>query len=217
MNKFGPTYKAVEFLGKMIPKKPENQLYHSTVDFLKELDALQQSNMSITISIHANDGIWCYYKGVELFFIKPTQKHILFHIFTKNTLSDTIDNNIELFQNAWPAEYAHRVFKIESPELDWLKNYLKMECPQSDHIEGENIKHPRHIPGEIRQAVLENFIANGRYCNGVHGKIKKHKLKKGDIIEFDHILPHSEGGANSNYNVQILCMNCNRVKAATAK
>ena len=33
-------------------------------------------------------------------------------------------------------------------------------------------------------------------------------------IEFDHIIPHSKGGANTYRNIQLLCEPCNRTKSA---
>jgi len=34
-------------------------------------------------------------------------------------------------------------------------------------------------------------------------------------LEYDHIIPHSMGGGNSERNIQLLCQGCNRNKGAT--
>ncbi len=218
MNKYGSLYKTAEFLGKIIPKKEINSLIHSSIQFLKHLDSYQINNPFITLSVHVGDGIWFYYKGQPLFFIKPTQKHILFHIFENNMLSESILKQKGLFQNEWETDYSYKVWKIGESELNWLMRHIPEMCPMpiEGYSEGKD-GHARYIPGDVRQAVLEDFISNGRYCNGVKGRTKKHKTNKGDMIEFDHILPYSEGGPNSYYNVQILCKKCNRIKRATAK
>lgn len=218
MKRYGSLYKAVEFAGKIIKKNQENILLIETIEFLKYLDNLQENNYSITLSIHANDGLWCNYNGSAIFFIKPTQNHIMFHVFEQNSLSDEILKEKDLFLEEWPTDYAYKVWRIGPKELSWLKGYLNQRCKQADVPLTSNVNdHPRNIPGFVRQAILEDFISNGRICNGVSGVTKKHKLKKADRIEFDHILPYSESGSNSFQNVQILCMECNRIKKATAK
>lgn len=220
MKKYGHLYKTSDFIGKLIPNNQANRLIHSGISFIKTLDYIQSSNNSITLSIHAADGVWCYHRGAPLFFVKPTQKHILLHVFKRNEISDAIlvldDKN--LFNNLHPANYSYRVWKLGISELAWLKNHLIEKFPPSDITQMSNaVEHPRHIPGDIRQAALETFIKKGRVCHGVAGKTKKHKLHPDERIEFDHILPHSEGGSNGFYNVQVLCMACNRIKRATAE
>ena len=58
----------------------------------------------------------------------------------------------------------------------------------------------RHIPDSVRRDVWQRD--QGR-CVRCH---------KTDYLEFDHIIPHSKGGASTTANVQILCRRCNGQK-----
>lgn len=58
----------------------------------------------------------------------------------------------------------------------------------------------RHIPDEIKREVWDR---DGGRCV---------KCGKSDYLEFDHIIPHARGGANTVANVQILCRKCNLLK-----
>ena len=40
------------------------------------------------------------------------------------------------------------------------------------------------------------------------------KCGSNEDLEFDHIIPHSKGGANTYRNIQLLCEPCNRKKSA---
>ena len=215
---YGNVYKTSEFIGKMIPKRDESVLINATISFLQFLDQAQDKNPLISLSIHAADGIWFYYKGKQQFFIKPTQKHLMFHLFEDNIVSGLIKKQDSLFKSEWPASYAFKVWKIGVQEIEWLQSFILSIYPKPEITEQTKTeKHSRHIPGDIRQAVLEEFIRSGRICNGVSGVTSKHTVDKSHELEFDHILPHSQGGSNSFYNVQILCKECNRKKSATAK
>ena len=99
----------------------------------------------------------------------------------------------------------------------WFIQHLKKvwEISVSPKQESE-YSHPRHISGEVRQAVLTEFLNSGRWCPGVAGLSKRHKVSSSMRIEFDHILPYSLGGSNALQNIQILCSECNSLKRATA-
>lgn len=58
----------------------------------------------------------------------------------------------------------------------------------------------RHIPGEVRRAV---WARDGGRCV---------QCQDDQYLEFDHIIPHSRGGANRFGNVQLLCRRCNGEK-----
>ncbi len=59
------------------------------------------------------------------------------------------------------------------------------------------------IPNDVRLFVWQRDEGKCTQCNN------KEKL------EFDHIIPVSEGGSNTERNIQLLCENCNRSKGRT--
>jgi hypothetical protein len=65
-------------------------------------------------------------------------------------------------------------------------------------IEGEI---DRHIPHDVRQRVWQRYGGRCVECGAT------------DYLEFDHIIPVSRGGSNSEQNVQILCRKCNLAKS----
>jgi len=217
MSTYGSIYKTTDFVKRLLPKKAINAYMHTILDFLQYLDQSQEKNPLVTLSVHVGDGIWVYYQGERQFFIKPTQRYLKFHIFSSNEISSAIEKQKTLFTNESQVEYAYKVWNITSPEVKWIISFIDeyFKMPKFDKTK-ENEPHPRHIPGAVRQAVLEEFERTGRICNGVAGLSKKHKVEQNSPIEFDHILPHSRGGSNSYDNVQILCKKCNRIKSAKA-
>ncbi|MBV8232504.1 MAG: HNH endonuclease, partial [Planctomycetaceae bacterium] len=59
----------------------------------------------------------------------------------------------------------------------------------------------RHIPHEVK---IEVWTRDGGRCVGCGAS---------DYLEFDHIIPHSHGGASTVNNVQLLCRRCNLEKS----
>lgn len=59
---------------------------------------------------------------------------------------------------------------------------------------------PRHIPSEVRIRVY----------NRDQGKCKRCGSREN--LEFDHIVPVSRGGSNTEKNIELLCRSCNRRK-----
>jgi hypothetical protein len=55
----------------------------------------------------------------------------------------------------------------------------------------------RHIPDDVKRQV---WARDGGHCV---------KCGAMDYLEFDHIIPHSRGGASTVNNVQVLCRRCN--------
>ncbi|MCK5024427.1 MAG: HNH endonuclease [Thermoplasmata archaeon] len=69
-------------------------------------------------------------------------------------------------------------------------------------VEGEEKETPdRHIPSNVKMAVWRR---DGGKCVECESKEK---------LEYDHIIPISKGGSNTERNIQLLCEKCNRKKA----
>ena len=61
----------------------------------------------------------------------------------------------------------------------------------------------RSIPNETRQTVLEREGRRCAYCGDKEGP-----------FDFDHLFPVSKGGLNSDSNIVLACVPCNRSKGA---
>ena len=59
----------------------------------------------------------------------------------------------------------------------------------------------RHIPRDVRQRVWQKYSGRCAECAAT------------DYLEFDHVIPHSRGGSNSDNNIQLLCRRCNLKKS----
>ncbi len=64
-----------------------------------------------------------------------------------------------------------------------------------------NAEPSRHIPQDVKNAVWQRDGGKCAQCGSI------------SYLEYDHIIPHTKGGANSEANVQLLCRNCNLKKS----
>lgn len=181
---------------------------------LKELDALQEKNSLVTLSF-ATDSLRVYFCGQLQFHIQARKCRTI--IWIPYAYSRALAKEIQRRPQLFPSEMATISWVLSEQGVNWLLNYLWSRWkPSSSDGSPEKTTHSRHIPGDVRQAVLSEFLASGRWCPGVAGMTKRHKVSEAMRIEFDHILPHSVGGSNSYRNVQVLCSDCNQLKRATA-
>ena len=59
----------------------------------------------------------------------------------------------------------------------------------------------RHIPQDVKNAVWQRDAGKCVQCGAT------------SYLEFDHIIPHTKGGANTVANIQLLCRSCNLKKS----
>jgi hypothetical protein len=98
--------------------------------------------------------------------------------------------------------------KIVLNEIEYMFDYL-LEFVEEDYspIINENIentdgkKRDRYISKETRVAVWRRDLGKCVEC----GSQEK--------LEYDHIIPVSKGGSNTERNIQLLCERCNRTKS----
>jgi len=72
-----------------------------------------------------------------------------------------------------------------------------------DELEEAEDRSDRYVPSSVKIAVWRRDSGKCVECGS------KEKL------EYDHIIPISKGGSNTERNIQLLCEKCNRQKAAT--
>lgn len=217
--RFGGIHYCVYFFDRVLSKSAHTSneglaAFHIASRLLKELDALQAKNPLVTLSF-ATDSLRVYFCGQLQFHVQPRKCRTI--IWIPGGYSRELSREIQERPQLFAVEGEHISWVFSAGGVDWLMDYLRSnwKLAQTD-ASNPSVAHPRHISGEIRQAVLTEFIASGRWCSGVAGITKRHKVSESMRIEFDHILPHSVGGSNSHWNVQVLCSQCNQLKRATA-
>jgi hypothetical protein len=105
-----------------------------------------------------------------------------------------------IFKKHW---WIREVFVAEIEYmLDALQILVEPEFVPLDRVAPSTEDTDRYIPSAVKLAVWRRDQGKCVQCG------TKEKL------EYDHILPVSRGGANTERNVQLLCEKCNREKAA---
>ena len=90
--------------------------------------------------------------------------------------------------------------KSNSPEWYYYTISPKNEASNGRRIKKENYR-SRRISQEVMDAVWNRDGGKCIQCGS------------NENLEFDHIIPHSRGGANTYRNIQLLCESCNRSKS----
>jgi len=100
------------------------------------------------------------------------------------------------WENGYPIEQGTNPLPegLEYESEDWI------EETDEDWIEEQST---RYIPSKVRREVWRRD--QGRCSTPGCGSRKN--------LEFDHIIPFSEGGSNTVRNIELLCEECNRKKS----
>lgn len=216
---FGNFHYCAHFFDKIVSKSTRSpsdviEAFRIASHLLKELDSLQEKNPLVTLSF-ATDSLRIYFRGQLQFHIQARKCRTI--IWIPYPYSRTLAQEIQKRPQFFSDEMTTISWVISERGVNWLLDYLRSNwCSSADGESKGPITHSRHLPGDVRQAVLSEFLASGRWCPGVVGMTKRHKVSEAMRVEFDHILPHSVGGSNSYWNVQVLCSDCNQLKRATA-
>ncbi|RYC30351.1 HNH endonuclease [Lichenibacterium minor] len=222
--RYGTTYALADFCDRLVPKSGEidRELLKETFDGLRRLAQVQSGNPWMTLHATTSAGVWINYRGFPYCLINPAKSFLRIGAAYKHA---DAAHKLKVFIEA--ELHQDSVEEIEGDDLQqWRIHpaalskfwtfFEKLECPSPSELETMAGRHPRFFSSEDRVTALEEFEKAGRFCPGVGGKTLRHKLEPGEPIEFDHIIPHSRGGASTYWNLSILCAACNRLKAATA-
>lgn len=91
-------------------------------------------------------------------------------------------------------------YSVADPEMieAIIDTLVRMSKRQIVKTDADN---SRHIPQEVKTVVWQRDQGRCVQCRAT------------DYLEFDHIIPHTRGGASTVNNVQLLCRRCNLAKS----
>lgn len=130
-----------------------------------------------------------------------------FKNFDFNTLIIALEDYYLLEEKKWENEYIN-FYSISNYDYD----YKSIKNPP---------KHSNFLINNLIENIKVDTVANSsrRISQSVKDKVWNRDSGKcvecgsNENLEFDHIIPHSKGGANTYRNIQLLCEKCNRAKS----
>ncbi len=100
-----------------------------------------------------------------------------------------------------PASLQEKQLEIMNAVLNREDHFERLAATIERRLKGESDEHRREaLPESVRLFVWQRDQGMCVYCGSR------------ELLEFDHIIPVSEGGSNTERNIQLLCEPCNRKK-----
>jgi hypothetical protein len=190
--------------------------FDQSIKVINSLESSSLKNADIEIRYRMGDGILLFYQGVSRALLLQAKSHIRMIAwdrrddFSRKFLK-LIKRHSDKFESAHHRGY-HQ-WRICPAGANLFIEFLD-DLPKPSSMQQSNLGmgHPRHFSAEIRRLAYDQFEKDGSNCPGFGRERHFIDIKEGDRIEYDHILPAAKGGSNSEFNVQVLCENCNRKK-----
>ena len=173
------------------------------------------------------------------FFINPKKKKELINSLTKDCdRLNSLLNNFHLISCSKCSDTNHLLKKVNNTgtsiyiecetcsKSNWMKpvnddydtNELARTFRSYSHLKLYNedysfsFNYNASVPNKKKVSRHISQSTKDKVWNRDNGKCVQCGSK--EKLEFDHIIPHSKGGANTYRNIQLLCEPCNREKSA---
>ncbi|MBN8921343.1 MAG: hypothetical protein J0H62_11990, partial [Rhizobiales bacterium] len=174
MNKYGNIHAMSDFVQATFPRARSGEppsFAKMVLIGLMRLDAVQQKNQLVTLSVSTGGGIWVTYAGIRYLVIIPAQRWL-------RIVSDDVDDRVSRALDKAARRSAeavedttgsnsYRQWNVYAGGLDDLWNLVEsLPAPSRSEILRKAREH-RNFPGSIRQAALEMFRLDGSICPGV--------------------------------------------------